>query len=171
MKLNAPQDNLFPLAPPGEVSALYGRTFATWTAVTCFLTAQTAYQQPEPSSPLFLTTLVSFILAGAHFSTELIFFETMTLRSVASSDARATRTDRKLLTKIMCAVLPLCGRHYVDSLDGMALRYYLEFGHEGRLRSRPIRTALVYLYSRVSKSHVALQYQSTCLSRQMLLHR
>jgi hypothetical protein len=77
------QQRLFPLAP-AEAGALYGRTFATWTAATCVLTLATAYESPHPRSGLFLACLASFVLALSHFTSELLWHGTMTVASAVS---------------------------------------------------------------------------------------
>eukprot|EP00741_Cyanophora_paradoxa_P016452 tig00020918_g15885.t1 len=69
------RSNLFSLRQD-QVTDLYGRTFAIWTLVTCTLCVLCAiYIQ---SAGIFIATLASFALALVHFSTELLFFKTMT---------------------------------------------------------------------------------------------
>mmetsp|Transcript_23444 Transcript_23444/g.73021 ORF Transcript_23444/g.73021 Transcript_23444/m.73021 type:complete len:141 (+) Transcript_23444:107-529(+) len=76
------RDRLFSKAQ-GQVSPLYGRTFSTWTFTTCVLCVLTA-RNPDPHAPIFTATLFSFVSALAHFSTELLWFETMTLGNALS---------------------------------------------------------------------------------------
>ena len=75
------------------VTDLYGRTFATWTFLTCCLCVicsrnpqnRPIYGLPPVTSqttPLCLTvaTLLSFVAAFVHFITEMLIFETLSLR-------------------------------------------------------------------------------------------
>ena len=60
---------------PMEVSPLYGRTFAIWTLLTCILTTITALNLDD--KPLYIVTIVSFLLAGLHFLSEFFLYKTM----------------------------------------------------------------------------------------------
>ena len=75
--------SVFPAAPKSEVTDLMGRTFAIWTTVTCTLCLLTA-QDPDPESPIFFATFLSFVYALLFFAIELLFYGTMTFRSIAS---------------------------------------------------------------------------------------
>jgi len=70
--------NLFPLAT-NQVTDLYGRTFATWTSVTCVLCIVCARNVSSPA--IYGATLSSFVIALLHFTSELLLFKTMTLTS------------------------------------------------------------------------------------------
>lgn len=56
---------------------LYSRTFATWTTITCVLCVLTA--QHPTDVPLYKATFASFLAAGGHFFTEMLFYKTMSL--------------------------------------------------------------------------------------------
>ncbi|KAK9818265.1 hypothetical protein WJX72_009742 [[Myrmecia] bisecta] len=68
--------NLFDKAPE-QVTDLYGRTFATWTTVTCALCLLCARNPRVPA--IYGATLFSFAIALVHFASELLFFETISL--------------------------------------------------------------------------------------------
>ncbi|CAG9466902.1 unnamed protein product [Pedinophyceae sp. YPF-701] len=72
---------LFDLKPE-QVTPLYGRTFAAWTAVTCVLCVLCARNPTEPS--IYHATMASFGVALLHFAAEYFVYETMSLRTVAS---------------------------------------------------------------------------------------
>ncbi|KAK9863446.1 hypothetical protein WJX84_003193 [Apatococcus fuscideae] len=70
------QTNLFD-KQPSEVTRLYGRTFATWTSVTCVLSL-TCAANPRVAG-VYGATLFAFAAAFIHFFLELVFFQTISL--------------------------------------------------------------------------------------------
>ncbi|KAK9835118.1 hypothetical protein WJX84_007845 [Apatococcus fuscideae] len=70
------QTNLFD-KQPSEVTRLYGRTFATWTSVTCALSLTCAYN-PRVAG-VYGATLFAFAAAFIHFFLELVLFQTISL--------------------------------------------------------------------------------------------
>ncbi|KAK9805834.1 hypothetical protein WJX73_005799 [Symbiochloris irregularis] len=75
------KNNLFDLQPD-LVNDLYGRTFAIWTLTTCVLCLICAKNPCVPA--IYGATLASFVAAFAHFSTEAIFFKTISWKSAAN---------------------------------------------------------------------------------------
>eukprot|EP01023_Acetabularia_acetabulum_P043799 TRINITY_DN4379_c0_g1_i1.p1 TRINITY_DN4379_c0_g1~~TRINITY_DN4379_c0_g1_i1.p1 ORF type:complete len:160 (-),score=14.66 TRINITY_DN4379_c0_g1_i1:195-617(-) len=75
------QTRLFTLAG-SQVTPLYGRTFATWTLVTCCLCLICACDNTNPA--IYGATLFSFVAALIHFSTELILYKTMSIEGAMS---------------------------------------------------------------------------------------
>ncbi|KIY96957.1 Ergosterol biosynthetic protein 28 [Monoraphidium neglectum] len=67
---------------PQLVNELYGRLFATWTLLTCGLCLICARNPTNPA--IYGATLLSFVVALAHFLTELLVFKTMSLKGAAS---------------------------------------------------------------------------------------
>lgn len=67
---------------PDLVNPLYGRTFATWTAVTCMLCVLCAFNMREPT--LYLATMGSFAAALLHFGTELVIYKTVDVKGATS---------------------------------------------------------------------------------------
>lgn len=67
---------------PDYVNPLYGRTFATWTAVTCMLCVLCAFNMKEPT--LYLATIGSFVAALLHFGTELLVYKTVDIKGAMS---------------------------------------------------------------------------------------
>jgi hypothetical protein len=74
---------VYPLAPE-EVTPLVGRVFATWTLTTCALCVCCARTGGDPQSSVFAATLFSFFTALAHYVSELVVFNTVTVRTAAS---------------------------------------------------------------------------------------
>mmetsp|Transcript_7882 Transcript_7882/g.13532 ORF Transcript_7882/g.13532 Transcript_7882/m.13532 type:complete len:144 (-) Transcript_7882:107-538(-) len=81
---------LFPLSP-SSVTDLYGRTFATWTVLTCSLCVICALNLS--SKPIYLATLLSFVYAAVHLGTEAFVFKTCSLASAASPVTIAVTTS------------------------------------------------------------------------------
>ncbi|EIE24062.1 hypothetical protein COCSUDRAFT_14819, partial [Coccomyxa subellipsoidea C-169] len=75
------QSNLFDRRPE-LVNELYGRTFATWTTVTCALCLICAKNPRVPA--IYGATLFSFLAALVHFTMELLVFKTLSLKSAAN---------------------------------------------------------------------------------------
>eukprot|EP00884_Botryococcus_braunii_P004211 jgi/Botrbrau1/13791/Bobra.0056s0041.1 len=73
--------NLFDLQP-GLVHELYGRTFAIWTMTTCGLCFICARNPRSPA--IYGATMLSFILAGAFFLSEVLLFKTLSFRAAAA---------------------------------------------------------------------------------------
>lgn len=69
------------------VNDLYGRLFATWTLLTCGLCLICARHPTNPA--IYGATLLSFVVALAHFSCELLVFRTISLKGAASPMAVA----------------------------------------------------------------------------------
>eukprot|EP00249_Psilotum_nudum_P005446 c18881_g1_i1 orf=102-494(+) len=62
------------------MTEVHGRTFGTWTLLTCtlcFLCARNLEDQP-----LYVATLISFVYAFGHFLTEYFIYETMALKNL-----------------------------------------------------------------------------------------
>lgn len=59
------------------MTELHGRTFAAWTALTCLLCFVTAVNLD--CEPLYLVTLLSFVVAGGHFLVEFLAYQTMSV--------------------------------------------------------------------------------------------
>lgn len=68
---------LFDLQPE-LVHPLYGRTFATWTTLTCALCLFCARDPTSP--PIYGATLTSFVLALLHLGSETLYFKTISWR-------------------------------------------------------------------------------------------
>lgn len=62
------------------VTPVHGRTFSTWTSVTCILCLLSAFNLD--SEPLFLATFLSFFVALLHFTLELLVYKTMAVKNV-----------------------------------------------------------------------------------------
>eukprot|EP01025_Chloroclados_australasicus_P001200 TRINITY_DN10347_c1_g1_i1.p3 TRINITY_DN10347_c1_g1~~TRINITY_DN10347_c1_g1_i1.p3 ORF type:complete len:140 (-),score=1.99 TRINITY_DN10347_c1_g1_i1:348-767(-) len=75
------EDRLFTLAK-GQVTPLYGRTFATWTLVTCCLCLMCSAN--IHNAAIYGATVFSFIAALIHFTTEFFLYETMSVKGVLS---------------------------------------------------------------------------------------
>ncbi|KAG6543462.1 hypothetical protein Mapa_015132 [Marchantia paleacea] len=65
-----------------EMSEIHGRTFGTWTLLTCTLCIICAMNLDD--KPLYLTTLLSFVYALGHFITEVLIYETMAIKNLAT---------------------------------------------------------------------------------------
>lgn len=73
------RQNVFSVAPEGAYSALTGRTFSIWTAVTCLVCIFTsAHIQNDAMLALCLGT---FLLAEAYFMLELLAYRTVSIRT------------------------------------------------------------------------------------------
>ncbi|GMH41063.1 hypothetical protein BSKO_08973 [Bryopsis sp. KO-2023] len=75
------REYLFDLKPE-LVTDLYGRTFATWTFLTCALSIICSRSPENPA--IYGATLVSFVIALLHFGTELLLFKTISLQKALS---------------------------------------------------------------------------------------
>lgn len=58
---------------------LYGRTFATWTFLTCALCVIASRNLENKA--IYGATLLSFLAAFVHFGFEVFFFETMSIKN------------------------------------------------------------------------------------------
>jgi Erg28 like protein len=68
---------------PDYVNSLFGRTFASWTFVTCMLCVSCgARMDSEPA--LYLATLGSFVVALTTFAAEIFVFRTVDFKGGAS---------------------------------------------------------------------------------------
>ncbi|KAL2651431.1 hypothetical protein R1flu_019559 [Riccia fluitans] len=65
-----------------EMTEIHGRTFGTWTFLTCTLCIVTAFNLEN--RPLYLVTLLSFVYALTHFVTEVFIFNTMAISNLAT---------------------------------------------------------------------------------------
>lgn len=70
--------NLFD-ATPDAVTDLNGRTFAMWTSLSCVLCLFCA-KNPQ-NRAMYSATLASFVLALIFFSSELLLYKTLSLKS------------------------------------------------------------------------------------------
>ena len=75
--------HVFAGAMRSDVSDLMGRTFGIWTSLSCTLCVLTA-RSPDPRSPIFLATFMSFLFAALYFAQEFFVFKTVTRRTVLS---------------------------------------------------------------------------------------
>ena len=64
------------------VTEVHGRTFGTWTLLTCTLCYLCAFNLDN--KPLYLATFLSFIYAFGHFLTEYLIYQTMSTRNLAT---------------------------------------------------------------------------------------
>ena len=71
-------------AAPSELTPLGARVFAAWTGTTCVLCLLCAYEGANPTTPIYLATALSFVVALALFIPELAVHSTMTWQSIAS---------------------------------------------------------------------------------------
>ena len=62
------------------VTEIHGRTFGTWTLLTCTLCLLCA--RNLHNKPLYLATLLSFVYALGHFGMEYLIFHTMSTKNV-----------------------------------------------------------------------------------------
>lgn len=67
---------------PELVNELYGRLFATWTTLTCGLCLICA--RNPTNQAIYGATLLSFLVALAHFGSETLIFHTMTWKGALS---------------------------------------------------------------------------------------
>eukprot|EP00897_Mesotaenium_endlicherianum_P010159 jgi/Mesen1/9171/ME000591S08498 len=91
-----------------EVTSLHARTFGTWTALTCMLTAICAFNLD--CKPLYLATVLSFIVAFAHFFLELVLYGTMSISNFATVGTFAG-------VSVMWMLLEW-GKHFPSDSDG-----------------------------------------------------
>jgi hypothetical protein len=64
------------------VSEVHGRTFGTWTLLTCTLCYICAFNLDN--KPLYLATFLSFIYAFGHFLTEYLIYHTMAISNLTT---------------------------------------------------------------------------------------
>lgn len=64
------------------VSEVHGRTFGTWTLLTCTLCYICAFNLDN--KPLYLATFLSFIYALGHFLTEYLIYRTMAISNLTT---------------------------------------------------------------------------------------
>lgn len=64
------------------VSEVHGRTFGTWTLLTCTLCYICAFNLEN--KPLYLATFLSFIYALGHFLTEYLIYHTMEIKNLTT---------------------------------------------------------------------------------------
>nr|AFK36233.1 unknown [Medicago truncatula] len=64
------------------MSEVHGRTFGTWTLLTCTLCYICAFNLDN--KPLYLATFLSFIYALGHFSTEYLIYHTMAISNLTT---------------------------------------------------------------------------------------
>ncbi|KAM7479081.1 hypothetical protein LguiA_027294 [Lonicera macranthoides] len=64
------------------MTEVHGRTFGTWTLLTCTLCYLCAFNLDN--KPLYLATFLSFIYAFGHFLTEYLIYQTMSTRNLAT---------------------------------------------------------------------------------------
>jgi hypothetical protein len=72
------------------VTDIHGRTFGTWTLLTCTLCFMTATTL-QKNKPLYITTFLSFVYALAHFLSEAFIYKSMPLRGLATTGFFAGR--------------------------------------------------------------------------------
>ncbi|GBG79672.1 hypothetical protein CBR_g29820 [Chara braunii] len=65
-----------------ELSPLHGREFSAWTATTASLCLICALNLN--SRPIYLATMMSFVIAEAHFLLEFFVFRTMSVQTFIS---------------------------------------------------------------------------------------
>lgn len=64
------------------VTEVHGRTFGTWTLLTCTLCYICAFNLEN--KPLYLATFLSFIYALGHFLTEYLIYHTMEIKNLTT---------------------------------------------------------------------------------------
>jgi len=64
------------------VTEIHGRTFGTWTLLTCTLCYICAFNLEN--KPLYLATFLSFIYALGHFLTEYLIYHTMEIKNLTT---------------------------------------------------------------------------------------
>lgn len=64
------------------MSEVHGRTFGTWTLLTCTLCYICAFNLDN--KPLYLATLLSFVYAFGHFLTEYLIYHTMAISNLTT---------------------------------------------------------------------------------------
>eukprot|EP00250_Pteridium_aquilinum_P004878 c15063_g1_i1 orf=136-528(+) len=62
------------------MTEIHGRTFGTWTLLTCTLCILCA--RNLQNRPLYMATFLSFVYALGHFATEFFIFDTMALKNI-----------------------------------------------------------------------------------------
>jgi hypothetical protein len=62
------------------VTEVHGRTFGTWTLLTCTLCYICAFNLDN--KPIYLATLLSFVYAFGHFLTENLIYHTMAISNL-----------------------------------------------------------------------------------------
>lgn len=82
---------VFNEAPPREVTALAGRTFGVWTAVTCTLCLLRAVFVDEYR--IHYAALAPFVLAIAYFALELFLYGTLNVRGALSPFIVASKSS------------------------------------------------------------------------------
>lgn len=63
-----------------SMTEIHGRTFGTWTLLTCTLCLLCATNLEN--RPLYIATLLSFVYALGHFATEFFIYGTMALKNL-----------------------------------------------------------------------------------------
>jgi hypothetical protein len=64
------------------VTEVHGRTFGTWTLLTCTLCYICAFNLDN--KPIYLATLLSFVYAFGHFLTENLIYHTMAISNLTT---------------------------------------------------------------------------------------
>ncbi|XP_061356261.1 ergosterol biosynthetic protein 28, partial [Gastrolobium bilobum] len=64
------------------MTEVHGRTFGTWTLLTCTLCYICAFNLDN--KPLYLATFLSFIYAFGHFLTEYLIYHTMAISNLTT---------------------------------------------------------------------------------------
>lgn len=64
------------------VTEVHGRTFGTWTLLTCTLCYICAFNLDN--KPIYLATLLSFVYAFGHFLTEYLIYQTMAISNLTT---------------------------------------------------------------------------------------
>ncbi|XP_057729856.1 ergosterol biosynthetic protein 28 isoform X2 [Arachis stenosperma] len=65
-----------------NVTEVHGRTFGTWTLLTCTLCYICAFNLDN--KPIYLATFLSFIYALGHFVTEYFIYQTMQIQNLSA---------------------------------------------------------------------------------------
>ncbi|XP_057729855.1 ergosterol biosynthetic protein 28 isoform X1 [Arachis stenosperma] len=64
------------------MTEVHGRTFGTWTLLTCTLCYICAFNLDN--KPIYLATFLSFIYALGHFVTEYFIYQTMQIQNLSA---------------------------------------------------------------------------------------
>ncbi|MED6136485.1 hypothetical protein PIB30_056535 [Stylosanthes scabra] len=64
------------------MTEVHGRTFGTWTLLTCTLCYICAFNLDN--KPIYLATFLSFIYALSHFVTEYFIYQTMQIQNLSA---------------------------------------------------------------------------------------
>ncbi|KAK2446305.1 Ergosterol biosynthetic protein [Trifolium repens] len=64
------------------MTEVHGRTFGTWTLLTCTLCYICAFNLDN--KPIYLATLLSFVYAFGHFLTENLIYHTMAISNLTT---------------------------------------------------------------------------------------